>query len=234
MFAPVAILLHELGHWFALAALGCPAQIHFAYTTPRTAIPGHLSWLVVAAGPAVTGVMMFGGFFLLLGLRRGRLQDAVTRVDWLATFPALCAVRWLRFGTASIVLPQPNDEATLSKACGFPAWVLPLLRASCTRRSCRHNSFTSFWKSSRAFHIGRARHLRWCRHMVVSDRSAIVAVMIGKPSLGFIDYRGSEPCPRSDRRQVIGIVISWAHVPTRNRALLKSVTPQKGQQRRRK
>jgi hypothetical protein len=126
LFAPIAILLHELGHWFALAALGCPAQLHFAYTTPGTAIP-HSSWFVVAAGPAITAVMMFGGFFLLLRLRRARLQGPATRVDWLATFSALCALRWLRFGTASMVLPQPSDEATLSMACGFPSWLLPFL-----------------------------------------------------------------------------------------------------------
>lgn len=124
----MAILLHELGHWFALVALGCPAGVHFAYTTPRTAIQ-HLPWFVTAGGPAITAVMMFGGFFLLLRLRRARLRDAATRVDWLATFLALCALRWLRFGTSSMVLTQPSDEATLSMACGFPAWLLPFLLA---------------------------------------------------------------------------------------------------------
>jgi len=129
LFVPVVVLLHECGHYAVAMAVGLTPHLHYAETSvnsPPPASSRSLSW-VIAGGPAVTALMTIGGFFWLWHLRRGRLQAAATRADWLATFLALCAIRWLRCFVASPAHPQPKDEALLSAALGFPPWLLPYL-----------------------------------------------------------------------------------------------------------
>jgi hypothetical protein len=131
LFFPAVLLLHECGHYFASAVLGLPAHFHFAEVT--TIYPQPLSlhafWLVATAGPAVEAILAIGGCFWLWHLRHNRAQAAATCMDWLATFPALCAARWLRCFTGTPGQPQPPDEAALSASFGFPKWFFPYLLA---------------------------------------------------------------------------------------------------------
>jgi len=131
LFAPVAILLHECGHYAVAVVQGHTAHFHFAETItdyPQPASYSSFLW-VVAGGPAVTALMTIGGLFWLWHLRRSRLQAAATCSDWLASFLVLCAIRWLRCFTGSPTHPQPKDEAVLSAGLGFPPWLLPYLLA---------------------------------------------------------------------------------------------------------
>jgi hypothetical protein len=129
LFAPVAILLHECGHYTAAAALGLGPHLHFADTTiGGRATPASLR-LVVAAGPSITALMVLAGLFWLWHLRRDRWQAPVRPTDWFATFLVLCAARWLRCSTGALALHQPSDEAMLSASVGFPPWLLPYLLA---------------------------------------------------------------------------------------------------------
>jgi cytochrome bd-type quinol oxidase subunit 2 len=123
VFAPIAILLHESGHCGALAAIGTGPELHFASTTSARSIPPRAMPWVVAAGPAITAMMSFGGLLWLWYLRHGRLREPVKLGEWLATFCVLCALRWVR----AIALQKPSDEANLSTTFGLPQQFLPYL-----------------------------------------------------------------------------------------------------------
>lgn len=128
-FAPVVILLHEYGHYVVAMAVGVTPHMHYGETTANyshSPLP-RSSLLITAGGPAVTALMTLAGFVWLWHLRRGRSGEVATCADWLATFLALCAIRWVRCFTASPAHPQPGDEAILSAGFGFPPWLLPYL-----------------------------------------------------------------------------------------------------------
>ena len=126
LFTPVAILLHECGHYMTAAALGLAPHLHFAYTTTNYPGTPYTIGLVTAGGPTATALIVIVGFFWLWHLRHDRLQAPVTPTEWFATFLVLCAARWLR-GSIGGLHGEPNDEARLSASMGFPQWLLPYL-----------------------------------------------------------------------------------------------------------
>ncbi|HSY16914.1 MAG TPA: hypothetical protein VK815_01205 [Candidatus Acidoferrales bacterium] len=129
--APTVILLHECGHYFVANAFGLTPSFHFAeirVTLPQPC-PPHVLRLGVGAGPAVEASLALGGLFWLWHRRRHRLTSSVTPADWIATYPALCAARWLRCLYGTPAQPVPKDEAMLSASFGFPPWLLPYLLA---------------------------------------------------------------------------------------------------------
>ncbi len=86
------------------------------------------SWVVVSAGPAANALFLLAGLTLLWHLRRDRLQEPTTLLDWVATIPILAAGRWLLTVTERI---GPSlDEGKLSVMMGLPRWVLPYTLAA--------------------------------------------------------------------------------------------------------
>lgn len=118
VFAPVAIMLHEFGHFGAGLMFGLKPHLHFAMTTMAQTTPFR-DFLVTAAGPMVTALISIGGIISLWFQRRYKVRSPKVWSIWLATFCALCAGRWLR---------PPNhlfDEVRLSTYLGVAPGFLP-------------------------------------------------------------------------------------------------------------
>lgn len=132
LFAPTIILLHECGHYAAATAFGFNPKLHSSeislQTTKREINHGEFM-VITAAGPAVEAVLALGGIYWLWQLRHKRKLAPVTSIDWLPTFFAICAGRWLRCFTGTPASPQPGDEAKLSGNFGLPHWFLPYFLA---------------------------------------------------------------------------------------------------------
>ncbi len=126
MTFPAFVFLHESGHYLAGRALGFDVRMHFARTT-FNASHGQMKYdvLVAAAGPVATAVLGVAGYLWLRSLRRHRLAEAPTLVDWLVTCLAMNLSRWLRALANPPSHPQPDDEAGVSRALGLPQWLLP-------------------------------------------------------------------------------------------------------------
>jgi hypothetical protein len=116
--APVAILLHEFGHFGTAFMFGLKPHLHFALTTtaPTTSFHG---FLVTAAGPIVTALISIGGIISLWSQRRHQVRPPKVWRLWLATFCALCAGRWLRPPS------HLSDEVRLSAYLGLAPGLLP-------------------------------------------------------------------------------------------------------------
>jgi hypothetical protein len=123
VFAPLAILAHEAGHYAVLVALYDHPHIHYGYTGHERSLSEIELQLATAAGPVVTATMSLTGLFWL-ARRRPRLKQHADLLDWAATFLALCVMRWLR-GTAHLVGKVRVDEEILSNGLGLPSPALP-------------------------------------------------------------------------------------------------------------
>ena len=116
--APAFIFLHEAAHFATARALGFEATLHSSETTIHYSHlpppPGDL--LITAAAPLLH--MLFGsvGLIWLCWLRRGRRDEPADWRDWVATWLALNAARWI-----AGPFRGSSDEAFLVKASGLPA-----------------------------------------------------------------------------------------------------------------
>ena len=132
LFAPTVILLHESSHYLTARALGLTPAFHAAKNTfqvPKEGLSERKNFVVTIAGPLVEATLGSVGICWLWRLRSKRRMTPATAIDWLATFFAICAGRWLRCVTGTPTHPQPGDEARLSADLGLPHWFLPYFLA---------------------------------------------------------------------------------------------------------
>lgn len=123
--APLFIFLHEAAHFVTARALGIEATMHSAVTSLHSSHRPQ-PWAdlaVTAAGPGFEVVVLGGaGLVWLYRLRRSRRADPATWWDWVATWLALNAARWITIPFRSSGGPTP-DEVRLVKASGCPVWL---------------------------------------------------------------------------------------------------------------
>lgn len=121
VLAPVFVFIHEAAHFGTARALGFEATLHSGVTVVhyQHLPPPPADLLVTAAGPVLQMLIGGAGLWWLHRLRRSRRVELASWLDWVATWCALNAGRWLGSPFRSAAIPTP-DEVLLVKASGFP------------------------------------------------------------------------------------------------------------------
>ncbi len=109
-------LLHECGHYLMGCALGCPMimTLNSTYSTVGTATQLDSS-LIDAAGPLITIIEAFIGFYLLRRFSDRRL------------YPIVFVPFFMRLLALGISFRNANDEARIGLALGIGKFTLPVL-----------------------------------------------------------------------------------------------------------
>ena len=108
-------IAHEAAHWATALALGHDAFFSLNAAGARGTVDSADSFLISAAGPALTVIQALLAFALVMR----RASPLAYAVLYVAAF--------MRFMATVISLFNPNDEARLSLALGLGAWTLPLV-----------------------------------------------------------------------------------------------------------
>jgi len=121
LLAPVFIFLHEAAHFGAARALGFKATLQSGVTTIHYSHlpPPRADLVVTAAGPLLQVLIGGAGLLWLYRLRQTRRTEPATWRDWVATWCALNAGRWIGSPFRPDAVPTP-DEVVLLRASGLP------------------------------------------------------------------------------------------------------------------
>ncbi len=145
LLAPVFIFLHEAAHFGAARVLGFQATLHSGVTTVHYSHlpPPPADLVVTAAGPLLQVLIGGAGLVWLYRLRRTRRTEPATWRDWVATWCALNAGRWIGSPFRTAAVPTP-DEVLLLRASGLPValglTLLAVLAASAVVATVRLHS----------------------------------------------------------------------------------------------